>query len=282
MRRPVLRFVEVAVDLIDPVHDGGDARAVGGPIAVRVAVLEGVKRLSHSDVEGDQRRVEPTAQGQMNRQRRPERRIGPAPVVQAAQGLVQTREDEGAAVSQRRRSPVGLRHAGAVQAVPELVPWIAVHQGKPAEVVAVLALEVVVPHADEQRRAAQIPHVGGHGEREIGNERTLVAARRQGARGRPLRAHDAQRACRQLFMAAPRRYRVDGEPARRGGSAQQRACHHQGQRGGSDRRRFERAASFVAQRSRHCWEVPTRTVAVKEGQNPRRRPGLTEWFSSSG
>ena len=113
--RTVDRFVQVIVDLVDPVDDRRHLRAVGRPVGVGEAVLDGVNRLPDADVVGGQRHVDAVPERQVERQRDPRRRIGGPRRVEAVQRLVDVLEDEDAAVEERRRRPLRLGRVRVVE-----------------------------------------------------------------------------------------------------------------------------------------------------------------------
>ena len=101
-----------------------------------------------------------------------------------------------------------------------LVVGVAVNRREDAEIVLTVSLEIVVSHADQERRAGQVLHVGVGAELQIVDERPLVIG---GWRGR---GHLQLQACRpqclrgELLVAPRGEMRLDGVRASGAGNAE--------------------------------------------------------------
>ena len=74
-----------------------------------------------------------------------------------------------------------------------LIVRITVDQGQLRDVARISALQIVVTHPHQERRAAQIGHVAVRHELEVSDQRPFVPVRAQGRGGRELETHGAQR-----------------------------------------------------------------------------------------
>ena len=211
MRRPVDGFVQIVLNLVDPVHDGRHVRVVGGVVPVGDAVLDGVNGAADVHVVGGQRRVDVMPQRQVDRHRGAHRGIRGPVRVEPVERRVDLVVDERAAVEDRRRRTGGLGVVRRVQAVLPLQERIAVKQRQVAQIVGIEALEIIVAHADEQGRPSEVGHVGSRSELEIGDEGAFVPRRRERRRRSGLRADGAQRRRRHHLVAASREGRRDRE-----------------------------------------------------------------------
>src|SRR5205807_7598832 len=94
--------------------------------------------------------------------------------VEYAERLGDAPADEGAAGGDGSGRTARLLLIRPAQAMLVLIVGVAVDRREDAEVVLAVALEIVVAHADQERRAGQVLHVGFGNELKIVDQRLLV------------------------------------------------------------------------------------------------------------